>query len=410
MSILSQSKPMKKLLIIGTMPIILDMNVDSSSESDGGEEIGETKEIAQSLACLTSQNVHHVAPQLLHELQVEIFARVPCCEYWKLQFLNNQFSQLLKSGEIFRTRRELGLVKPYVFMLSSGDRRWTMFDEDFKIFQSLPKLSSNINFFSGDKETTCVGTQLIVIGKGVEGVTVWRYELAMHKWFKGPAMITPRIRFGSASHGTNAFFAGGFKISKSRAEVVSIVEKYNAETKTWASIHAMHRRRKSCSACFLHGKFYVLGGQNENNDNLTCGERYDEETDTWELIPNMLADVSLSIFQAPPRIAVVNDSLYLLETSSLNELRVYNVNTNTWKKLGTIPVMAHLTKGWGVAFKSVKDTLMVIGASSTRPHSQKMGIYKCCPSPDMEEIHWEELCSRGFHLNHFVLNCCVMLA
>ncbi|KAG2298340.1 hypothetical protein Bca52824_034812 [Brassica carinata] len=152
------------------MPIILDMNVDSSSESEG-EEIGETEEIGQSLACLTSQNAYHIAPQLLYELQVEIFARVPCCEYWKLQFLNNQFSQFLKSSEIFRTRRELGLVKPYVFMLSSGDRRWTMFDEDFKIFQSLPKLSSGINFFSGDKETTCVGTQLIVIGKDVEGVT-----------------------------------------------------------------------------------------------------------------------------------------------------------------------------------------------------------------------------------------------
>ncbi|CAN6824636.1 unnamed protein product [Brassica oleracea var. botrytis] len=408
MSILSQSKPMKKVPIIGTMPIILDMNVDSSSASEG-EESGETKEIAQSLACLTSQNAYHVAPQLLYELQLEIFARVPCPEYWKLQFLNKQFSQLLKSSEIFRTRRELGLVKPYFFMLSSNDRRWTMFDEDFKSSQRLPKLSSDINFFSGDKETTCVGTQLIVIGKYKEGITVWRYELAMHKWFKGPEMITPRIMFGSASHGTNAFFAGGFKISKNGVEVVSIVEKYNAETKTWASIHPMHRRRKLCSGCVLRGKFYVLGGQNENNENLTCAERYDEETDSWELIPNMLADMTLSIFQAPPRIAVVNGNLYLLETS-LNELRVYNVNTNTWKKLGIIPVMVHLTKGWGVAFKSVKDNLMVIGASSNRPHSQKMGTYKCYPSPDMEEIHWEELCGRGGSLKHFILNCCVMLA
>ena len=381
---------MKKVPVIGTMPIILDMDADSSPDSKG-EEMGET---AHSHACLTSQNAYQTAPQLLYELQVEIFARVPCPEYWKLQFLNKQFSQLLKSSEIFRTRRELGLVKPYFFMLSSNDRRWTMFDEDFKSSQRLPKLSSDINFFSGDKETTCVGTQLIVIWRNKEGITVWRYELAMHKWFKGPEMITPRIMFASASHGTNAFFAGGFTISKNGVEVVSIVEKYNAETKTWASILPMHRRRKLCSGCFLRGKFYVLGGQNENNENLTCAESYDEETNSWELIPNMLADMSLSIFQAPPRIAVVNDTLYLLETS-LNELRVYNVNTNTWKKLGAIPVMAHLTKGWGVVFKSVKDNLMLIGASFNRLHSQKWGIYKSCPSPDMEDIHWEEICCRG---------------
>nr|VDC98188.1 unnamed protein product [Brassica oleracea] len=100
---------MKKLPIIGTMPIILDMDADSSPDSKA-EEMGET---SHSHACLTSQNAYQTAPQLLYELQVEIFARVPCCEYWKLQFLNNQFSQLLKSSEIFRTRRELGLVKPY---------------------------------------------------------------------------------------------------------------------------------------------------------------------------------------------------------------------------------------------------------------------------------------------------------
>ena len=406
MSILSQSKPM--ILIVGTIPIILDMYDDSSSASEG-EEIGETKEIAQSLACLTSQNAYHVAPQLLYELQVEIFARVPCPEYWKLQFLNKQFSQLLKSSEIFRTRRELGLVKPYFFMLSRSDRRWTMYDEDFKTSQRLPKLSSGVSFFSGDKETTCVGKQLIVIWRSEEGIRVWRYELAMHKWFKGPEMITPRVMFASASHGTNAFFAGGFTISKNGVEVVSIVEKYNTETKTWASIPPMHRRRKLCSGCFLRGKFYVIGGQNENDENLTCAESYDEETNSWELIPNMLADMSLSISQAPPRIAVVNDTLYLLDTS-LNELRVYNVNTNTSKKLGTIPVMAHVTKGWGVVFKSVKDNLMLIGASFNRLHSRKRGIYKSCPSPDMEEIHWEEICCRGGSLNHYILNCCVMLA
>ncbi|KAF8097677.1 hypothetical protein N665_0284s0041 [Sinapis alba] len=305
---------MKKLVIIGTMPIILDMNADSSSDSEG-EEIGETEETAQSQAC-------QVAPQLLYDPLVAIFAHVPCCEYWKLQFLNHQFSQFLKSSEIFRTRRELGLVKPYIFMLSSGDSRWTMFDEDFKTFQRLPTLSSDIHFFNGDKEITCVGTQLIVIGKDVEGITVWRYELEMPTWVKGHVMITPRIMFGSASHGENAFFAGGVK---NGVEVVSIVEKYNAETKTWAPVQAMHRRRKLCSGCFLRGKFYVLGGQNENGENLTCGESYDEETDSWELIPNMFANMSLSFFQAPPRIAVVNDNLYLLETCFLLEEHILHL-------------------------------------------------------------------------------------
>ncbi|ESQ33183.1 hypothetical protein EUTSA_v10005262mg [Eutrema salsugineum] len=400
---------MKKLLIIGTMPIILDMNADSSSDSEE-EEIGETEETTQKpITCLISHDECYVAPQLLNELYVEIFARVPCSEYWKLQFLNKRFSQLLKSSEIFRMRQKLGLVKPYLFLLSSGANRWTMFDKDFESFLKLPKLSSNICFFNGDKEVTSVGTQLIVIGKEVEGITVWRFELEMQKWVKGPAMITPRVMFGSASHGTNAFFAGGVKIDKNSYEVVSIAEKYNAETKTWTAIHAMHKRRKLCSGFFLRGKFYVLGGQNENDEYLTCAESYNEVTDSWELIPNMLKDMPVLFSQAPPRIAVVNDNLYLLETS-LNELHVYDVNANAWKKLGVVPVGAHFTRGWGVAFKSVGDELLVIGASSARPQSQSMTVYKC--RPDVEEIVWEECkrCCRGVRLNHFILNCCVMLA
>ena len=55
---LLQSKPMKKVPVIGTMPIILDMDADSSPDSKG-EEMGET---AHSHACLTSQNAYQTAP------------------------------------------------------------------------------------------------------------------------------------------------------------------------------------------------------------------------------------------------------------------------------------------------------------------------------------------------------------
>ncbi|KAH0855528.1 hypothetical protein HID58_007928, partial [Brassica napus] len=43
-----------------------------------------------------------------------------------------------------------------------------------------------------DKETVSVGTQLIVIGREIDGIVVFRYELENHKWFKVPSMITPR--------------------------------------------------------------------------------------------------------------------------------------------------------------------------------------------------------------------------
>ncbi|CAN6839361.1 unnamed protein product [Brassica oleracea] len=407
---LSQSKR-RKISIVGIKPNIPDLNVKPCYDSDE-EEKGEITKSFQNLAGLKSHDGCYVHHKLLYELEVEIFARLPCFEYWKLQFLNKKFLQLLKSGEIFRVRQEKGLVKPYVILHSGAESNWEMFDKDFKTFQKLPKVhSSDYCFFHSDKETISVGTQLIVIGREIEGIVVFCYEPENHKWFKGPSMNTPRVMYGSASHGKIAFFAGGIqKDDNGNPIVVRTIEKYNADTKIWTMINGMHKARKFSSGCFLRGKFYVLGGRDENDKHLTCGESYDKTTYSWELIPDMLKDMTFIIpSQSPPLIAVVDDNLYMLETS-MNELRVYDINTNIWKKLGVVPVSANATFGWGIAFNSMGDRLLVVGTS----HSwhRKALVYSCRPSPDVEEQHWEELkywCT-GTELPPFIHNCCVLFA
>uniref|UniRef100_A0A0D3D2N4 F-box associated domain-containing protein n=2 Tax=Brassica oleracea var. oleracea TaxID=109376 RepID=A0A0D3D2N4_BRAOL len=305
-----------------------------------------------------------------------------------------------------------GLVKPYVIMHAGAESSWEIFDKDFKNFRSLPTIpSSDYCFFHSDKETISVGTQLIVIGREIEGIVVFRYELENNKWFRGPLMITPRVMYGSASDGKTVFFAGGIQMDDNgNPIVVRTVEKYNADTKMWTMIYGMHKSRKFSSGCFLRGKFYVLSGRNENDKHLTCGERYDEATNSWELIPGMLKDINfITSSQAPPLIAVVDDNLYLLEIS-LNELRIYDINTNVWKKLGSVPVSANAVFGWGVTFKSMGDRLLVVGTSHS--WSRTTVFYSCQRSPYVEEQHWEELkywCDDT-ELPRFIHNCCVMFA
>ncbi|WZZ53646.1 hypothetical protein YC2023_053753 [Brassica napus] len=167
-------------------------------------------------------------------------------------------------------------------------------------------------------------------------------------------MITPRVMYGSASHGKTAFFAGGIQMDDNGEPiVVPTVEKYNADTKSWTMINGIHKARKFSSGCFLPGKFYVLSGRDENDKHLTCGESYDETTNFWELIPDMLKDMTFIMPSQP---------LYMLETS-LNELCIYDINTNIWKKLGVVPVSANTTFGWGIAFKSMGDRLLVVRTS-----------------------------------------------
>ncbi|OMO85343.1 Kelch repeat type 1 [Corchorus capsularis] len=190
--------------------------------------------------------------------------------------------------------------------------------------------------------------------------------------------------------------------------VLNSAEKYNPETKSWEPLSSMHQKRKLCSGCFMDNKFYVIGGRDENDKALSCGEAYDKDKNTWELIPDMLKGNTVATSQSPPLVAVVNNDLYCLETSS-NELRVYLKKSNEWKKLGLVPVRADLSRGWGVAFKSLGNELLVIGFSSSILNGG-MTIYTCSPQPDTEELQWRCIEGCKDRLNFFLLNCSIMVA
>ena len=349
---------------------------------------------------------YSVVASLSDELAL-ILARVPRSEYWKFTFVNKRFFSLLKSGELYKIRKEIGVKECSVFMLASGETSWWAYDRQFRSCKKLPILPSDVCFQTGDKESVCAGTHLIVSGKEFEGVVIWRYELAANKWFKGPNMINPRCLFASATCGTCAFVAGGIGM-ETNWKVLNSAEKYNPETKSWEPLPGMHRKRKLCSGFCMDNKFYVIGGTNEEGKGLTCADVFDEKKNDWDLIPNILKDSPVSTSQSPPLVAVVNNELYSLEASS-NELKVYLKGSNSWKNLGPVPVKADVARGWGVAFKSLGDELLVIGASSNSYAGHGMTICTCFPKPQADELHWRSLdkCCTN-QMSHFILNCSVM--
>ncbi|CAL5191594.1 unnamed protein product [Lathyrus oleraceus] len=345
---------------------------------------------------------------LSDELETSILARFPRSQHWKLCFLNKRFLSLMRSGEIYKIRKELGLKEPSVFMLASGESNWWGMDWPFISSRKLPRIQSDYSFEFGDKESFCAGSQLLVSGKEIEGAVIWRYDSETNEWFKGPFMINPRCLFASASSGNYAFVAGGLE-TNTYSEILDTAEKYDSKTKIWKPLPKMNQKRKFCSGCFMDKRFYVIGGQDENTKDLTCGEFFDEKTGTWNLIPDMLKDfpVSVSQSQSPPLIAVVNNELYTLDASS-NELKVYVKRINKWKKLGVVPVRADEQGGWGIAFKSLGDELLVIGAPSVSNNERALAIYTCCPDPDGDKLNWKQIECGSVQLNHFIRNCAVM--
>lgn len=235
-----------------------------------------------------------------------------------------------------------------------------------------------------------------------------RYELTENKWFKGPSMNNPRCLFASATCGNYALVAGGIRMDGHR-EVLRTAERYDPDSKSWERLPSMNRRRKLSAGCYMDNRFYVIGGKNEDEQALTCGEVFDESKNKWELIPDMLRDSPVSTYHSPPLVAVVNNDLYTLQTSS-NVVRVYMKGSNSWRTLGPVPIRAGFNDGWGVAFKSLGNELLVIGASTISCTGHGMSIFTCSPDPNAEELHWEPLeCSKN-RSSHFIRNCCVMIA
>ncbi|XP_024031808.1 F-box/kelch-repeat protein At3g27150 [Morus notabilis] len=343
-------------------------------------------------------------PQLIDEVEAQILARVPRSEYGKFSLVNKRFLSLLKSGEIYKVRREFGFKEPTVFMLAAG-QNWWAFDRHFNALRELPHLPGNYAFHNADKETLCVGTHLLVSGKEDNGgCCIWRYNLVTNRWLKGPSMINSRNLFAWASCGAFGYVAGGLF----EGEYLSSAERYNPESETWESLPDMHKKRGNCSGFYMDKKFYVIGGRNRVDGVLTCAEAYDVQSKTWQLIPNMLEGTVVMALRSPPLVAVVDDELYSLDPS-LNQVKVYAKQAKSWRALGPVPVAAGSVGGWGVAFKSLGNELLVIGGNGDA-FAEGLGVmYVCRPNPDAEVLNWRLLEYGGNRLNAFICNCAVML-
>ncbi|XP_048433706.1 F-box/kelch-repeat protein At3g27150-like [Pyrus x bretschneideri] len=355
------------------------------------------------------QDTDYTIPPLTDEVEALILARVPRSEYPKFCTINKRFFTLLKSGELYKIRAKLGIKEPSVFVSQHGENTWWEFDRRFRFCRKLPILPSDLCFASSDRESLCAGTHLLVSGREIEGVVVWRYDMEANQWSKGPSMISPRCMFASATCGSYAYVAGGMGLA-SDWKAMDSTERYDPGTKSWEPLPNMKQERRGCSGCFLDNKFYVIGGKDRHGSDLFCAEAFDIEKHTWELIPDMLeADWATLSNSSPPLIAVVASELYSLKTST-NELKVYLKQSKAWKKLGVVPVRADATSGWGVGFKSLGDELLVSQSSSDANAGGPALMYTCCPDPTADELQWQALEQGHSHNTRFIINCSVMAA
>ncbi|MBA0879583.1 hypothetical protein Goshw_006242 [Gossypium schwendimanii] len=286
--------------------------------------------------------------------------------YGSIASLNRSFRSVIRSGEIYKSRRQKGVTEHWVYF-SCDLLQWEAFDPIQCKWMHLPPMPPNGCFIFGDKESLAVGTELLVFGKELNSQVIYRYSILTNSWTFGTSMNSPRCLFGSASLGEIAILAGG---CDSQGNILSTAEMYNSETQKWETLPSMNIPRKMCSGVFMDKKFYVIGGTGGvGNDArvLTCGEEYDLELKKWTKIPNMsvaAGEAEQPVAPgAPPLVAVVNNELYAADHADM-EVKKYDKEKKSWLTIGRLPERAVSMNGWGLAFRACGDRLIVIGGQT----------------------------------------------
>eukprot|EP00262_Sarcandra_glabra_P020861 TRINITY_DN849_c0_g1_i1.p1 TRINITY_DN849_c0_g1~~TRINITY_DN849_c0_g1_i1.p1 ORF type:complete len:427 (+),score=29.17 TRINITY_DN849_c0_g1_i1:152-1432(+) len=344
----------------------------------------------------SDQNNSSLIQTLGRDISIKCLLQCSRSDYGGIASLNRSFRSLIRSGELYRLRRLMGIIEHWVYF-SCNVLEWEAFDPDRRRWMHLPRMPHDECFMCCDKESLAVGTELLVFGKEVTSYIIWRYSILTNSWSSGMVMNTPRCLFGSASLGEIAIVAGGCDM---QGNILSSAELYDSEKGTWVLLPNMNKPRKMCSGVFMDKNFYVIGGMFDK-EFLHCGEVYNMETGTWTVIDDMFPRRGVAA-EAPPLLAVVNNELYAADYAE-KIVRKYDKSNNGWVTLGSLPERAVSMNGWGLAFRACGERLIVVGG----PRGVGGGIIELNSwVPKEGPPDWTLLASK--HLGSFVYNCAVM--
>ncbi|XP_064636107.1 kelch-like protein 3 isoform X2 [Lineus longissimus] len=159
--------------------------------------------------------------------------------------------------------------------------------------------------------------------------SVLRYEVAIDKWVQVENMLLPRARHAMASVDGKIYTLGGFD-GQGR---VKSVEQYCPFKNTWKFVANMNYAVSRLQACGFNGYLYVAGGVSDpNNQCIDALQRYNPNTDVWELLAPMPVPRSLSgLVTAGGKLYSVGGTLEMV--TATRQLTCYDVEANQWTEL-----------------------------------------------------------------------------
>ncbi|PPR83832.1 hypothetical protein GOBAR_AA36881 [Gossypium barbadense] len=117
--------------------------------------------------------------QLGQDISINCLLRCSRSDYGAIASLNKGFRSVIRSGELYKLRREMGIVEHWIYF-SCSLLEWEAFDPIRHRWMHLPKMTSNECFMCSDKESLAVGTELLVFGKEISSLSNLTSGINLH--------------------------------------------------------------------------------------------------------------------------------------------------------------------------------------------------------------------------------------
>lgn len=304
-----------------------------------------------------------VIPGLPRPLAYKCLARVPreshfcaisVCKAWRKAFV---------SGEVYRLRKELGVVEPWIYLAFSPGRglraagrscrTWLeAYDPGINLWHSLgpvPGLPERhtlkgFAFVALAHKLYAVGGRLTRDDHGInmqEEVIrkeVLAFDCTTREWSQCASMSIPRVNFACTVCSGRIYVAGG-RSTPGQEKGVSSAEVYIPEENYWVPLPGMSTGRYKCVGVTSEEKIHVVGGfaGPEESDKLiqpfnidrSCVDVFHPPSGQWTLLKGMWQ------LDVPPNQIVTLEGRLYSSGDALNtwkgRIEVYDTALNMWK-------------------------------------------------------------------------------
>ncbi|MGB1873953.1 MAG: Kelch repeat-containing protein, partial [Akkermansiaceae bacterium] len=233
-------------------------------------------------------------------------------------------------GGFFNTSLDATL-QSHVFDPATDE--WTrLADMPAKITHSIPVYDGNtvwlVAGFDGDNP-------------GVAVSDVYKYDVANDSWSQGPSLPAVRGSGGTAIVGRQLHFFGGYGADRQTNQAEHWVLDLDNPT-AWLPAADMPSARGHMGVAVFNDKIYAVGGQfghDAINSESNLMHVYDPATDTWSQaasLPLPRSHHEAGTFVHDGHIFVVGGQLSTGPNS--DDVSAYEIATDTWKILPTIPL------------------------------------------------------------------------